>query len=135
IAEEKDRKTLEFMLATDLNNREIVMSKLLSRLANMTLFLLTGLPILSVLQFMGGVDADLMLAGFAGTGLTMLGLACVSILASTLFQKPRDAIGVTYLLIIAYIALGTLFKRITFGGGSLGPITIFAWEGAPAWVP
>ena len=34
IAEEKDRKTLEFMLATDLCNHEIVLSKLLSRLAN-----------------------------------------------------------------------------------------------------
>ena len=106
IAEEKDRKTLEFMLATDLLNREIVLSKLLSRVANMTLLLLTGLPILSMLQFIGGVDPQLMLAGFAGTGLTMLGVACLSILASTLFQKPRDAIGVCYLLIVTYVALG-----------------------------
>ena len=68
ISEEKDRKTMEFMLATDLANHEIVLSKLLSRLANMTLFLLTGLPILSVLQFLGGVDVQLMLAGFLGTG-------------------------------------------------------------------
>src|SRR5262249_45248666 len=80
IAEEKDRKTLEFMLATDLNNREIVLSKLLSRVANMTLLLLTGLPILSILQFLGGVDSQLMLAGFAGTGLTILGIASVGIL-------------------------------------------------------
>ena len=62
IAEEKDRKTLEFMLATDLRNREIVLSKLLSRLANMTLLLLTGLPILSMLQFIGGVDPQPLLA-------------------------------------------------------------------------
>jgi ABC-type transport system involved in multi-copper enzyme maturation permease subunit len=108
IADEKDRKTLEFMLATDLLNHEIVLSKLLSRLANLTLFLLTGLPILSVLQFIGGVDADLMLAGFAGTGLTMLGIASVSILFSTLFPKPRDAIGMSYLVIIAYMSIGTV---------------------------
>ena len=54
IADEKERKTLEFMLATDLRNREIVLSKLFSRLANLTLFILTGLPILSILQFLGG---------------------------------------------------------------------------------
>ena len=107
IAEEKDRKTLEFMLATDLRNREIVLSKLLSRLANMTLLLMTGLPILSMLQFIGGVDSQLMLSGFAGTGLTMLGVASLSILMSTLLQKPRDAISVMYLLIITYVALGT----------------------------
>src|SRR5262249_16671917 len=32
IAEEKDRKTMEFLLATDLRNREIVLSKLVARL-------------------------------------------------------------------------------------------------------
>src|SRR5207247_2621258 len=79
ISDEKDRKTLEFMLATDLNNHEIILSKLLSRLANITLFVLTGLPILSILQFVGGVDAELMLYGFAGTGLTMVGIASISI--------------------------------------------------------
>jgi len=74
IAEEKDRKTLEFLLATDLRNREIILSKLGSRLANLLLFVLTGLPILSILQFLGGVDPNLVLAGFAATFLTMAGL-------------------------------------------------------------
>jgi ABC-type transport system involved in multi-copper enzyme maturation permease subunit len=105
IAEEKDRKTLEFLLATDLRNREIVLSKLLSRLANLTLLLLTGLPVLSILQLIGGVDPQLMLAGFAGIGLTMLGIASISILFSTLFKKPRDAISLTYLFLLAYASL------------------------------
>src|SRR5205823_3804575 len=63
IAEEKDRRTLEFVLATDLHNREIILSKLLSRLANLLLIVLTGLPILAFLQFMGGVDPNLVLFG------------------------------------------------------------------------
>ena len=107
IAEEKDRKTIEFLLATDLTNREIILSKLLSRLANLTLFLLTGLPILSILQFIGGVDPQLMIASFVGTGLTMLGIASLSILLSTLFKRPRDAIGMTYLTLIAYMSIAT----------------------------
>ncbi len=129
IAEEKDRKTLEFMLATDLNNREIVLSKLLSRVGNITLLLLTGLPILSILQFMGGVDAELMLAGFAGTGLTMLGIASLSILQSTLFQKPRDAIGVTYLILIAYLAVATTSMAMAKGGATNWTL----WEDGPKW--
>ena len=83
IADEKDRKTLEFLLATDLRSREIVLSKLASRLANLTLFVLTGLPILSLIQFLGGVDPNLVLAGFAVTALTMAGLGGLSILNST----------------------------------------------------
>ena len=126
IAEEKDRKTLEFMLATDLNNREIILSKLLSRLANMTLLLLTGLPILSLLQFVGGVDTVLMLSGFAGTALTILGIGSLSILLSTLFQKPRDAIGATYLFIITYCALGTTAKSSAMAP----PLT---WMRDPLW--
>ena len=56
IAEEKERKTLEFILATDLNNREIVLGKAVSRLLNLSMFLLAGLPIVAFLQFLGGVD-------------------------------------------------------------------------------
>jgi ABC-type transport system involved in multi-copper enzyme maturation permease subunit len=109
IAEEKDRKTLEFLLATDLRNREIVLSKQASRLANLTLLVLTGIPILGITQFLGGVDPDLMLAGFAATGLTMLGIGSVSILCSVYARKARSAIVFTYLVMVSYLALsGTL---------------------------
>lgn len=103
IAEEKDRKTLEFILATDLRNREIVLSKLLSRLANLTLLVLAGLPILSFLQFLGGVEPNLVLASFAATGLTMFSLAGLSILNSAVTKRPRDAIALTYLGAAAYL--------------------------------
>jgi ABC-type transport system involved in multi-copper enzyme maturation permease subunit len=128
IAEEKDRKTLEFLLATDLRNREIVLSKLLSRLANLTLLLLTGLPVLSILQLIGGVDPQLMLAGFAGIGLTMLGIASISILLSTLFKKPRDAISLTYLFLLAYASL------TSFGGfiASHPALSLPVWFGDDA---
>ncbi len=108
IAEEKDRKTLEFLLATDLRNREIVLSKLASRFSNLGLLILTGLPILSITQFMGGVDPDLVLAGFATTGLTMASLTALSILQSVYAKKPRDAIILTYLATVAYLGLSSL---------------------------
>jgi ABC-type transport system involved in multi-copper enzyme maturation permease subunit len=130
ISEEKDRKTMEFMLATDLHNREIILSKLLSRLSNMTLFLLTGLPILSVLQFLGGVDTHLMFAGFAATGLTMLGIGSLSILFSTLFQKPRDSIGATYMVLITYIAIGTFAFSLTEARATI--MTEKLWDSADA---
>ena len=133
ISEEKDRKTMEFMLATDLYNREIVLSKFLSRLANMSMFLITGLPIMSVLQFMGGVDTHLMLAGFAATGLTMLGVGALSILFSTIFQKPRDSIGMTYLVIVAYIAIGTVAFGFSAGRASIKREPIWWSDDAPTF--
>jgi ABC-type transport system involved in multi-copper enzyme maturation permease subunit len=105
IAEEKDRKRVEFLLSTDLKNREIVLGKLAACLANLTLLILTGLPILSLTQLLGGVDVSLLLAGFIATGLTMTSLAAISILNSVYAQKPRDAIVLTYLAVMAYLML------------------------------
>ncbi len=107
IAEEKERKTLEFILATDLQNREIILGKVVSRLLNLTLLLLAGVPILSFLQFLGGVDFGMVLAGFAATALTMFSLAGVSMLNSVMCRRARDAIIMTYLMPVAYYLLAT----------------------------
>jgi ABC-type transport system involved in multi-copper enzyme maturation permease subunit len=110
IAEEKDRRTLEYLLATDLDDREIVLGKLTSRLLGLVLLVLTGLPILSLIQFFGGVDPNLMLSGFAATGLTMLSLAGLSILVSVYTKKPRDAIVLTYLIVVAYLGISGMSR-------------------------
>ncbi len=131
VADEKDRKTMEFILATDLRDREIIFSKLLARLGNMSLLLITGLPILSILQFIGGVDPDLMLAGFAAIALTMLGIGSLSILLSTLFKRPRDAISLTYLIMIAYAALATAAFVLQMSG--FWVMSLPVWFGPNAW--
>jgi len=114
IADEKDRKTMEFILATDLRDREIIFSKLLSRLANMALLLVTGLPIMSLMQFLGGIDPELMLAGYACIALTMIGIGSLSILFSTLFKRSRDAISLTYLLLLSYAAIAMTGLFLSF---------------------
>src|SRR5262249_33389914 len=107
IAEEKERKTMEFLLATDLHSPESVLSKFVSRMGSLALLIITGLPILGILQFMGGVDPNLVLAGFVITGLSMVSLASVSILTSVYAKKPRTAIVVSYLILLAYLALAS----------------------------
>src|SRR5262249_54855100 len=82
IAEEKERRTLEFLLATDLSGREIVLGKFISRVANLALLVATTLPILGLTQLWGGVDPTLVLAGFVLTAATMLSLAGLSVLNS-----------------------------------------------------
>lgn len=108
VAEEKDRKTLEFLLTTDLGNHEIIFGKLLSRLAALLLLVITGLPVLGILQFLGGVDPNLVLGGFLATGITMLSLASLSIACSVWLNKPRTAILASYVLVGLYFAASTL---------------------------
>lgn len=123
IADEKNRRTLEFLLATDLRSREIILSKLGARLAQMTMFVLTGLPILSFMQFLGGVSPNLIIAGFVTTAMTMFGLAGISIFQSTYYKRPRDAIAITYLMVLAYVIISLLlwaFQRGVLRAGIPG---------------
>jgi ABC-type transport system involved in multi-copper enzyme maturation permease subunit len=105
IAEEKERKTLEFMLATDLDNREIVFGKLLSRLGNLLFIFLSGLPFLSILQFLGGIDPTLVVAWAATTAVGLISLSCLCMLNSVLNRKSRDAIAISYFCVLGYLIL------------------------------
>jgi ABC-type transport system involved in multi-copper enzyme maturation permease subunit len=143
IAEEKERRTLEFILATDLRNREIVLGKLAARVANLTLLVLAGLPVLSLLQFLGGVDPGLVVAGFAATGLSLVSLAGLSIFHSVLCKRAFDAIVLSYLTVAAYAGLslvcwGVLLAAPAAAGwpttqGWTSPVTlgdVSTWFGA-----
>ncbi|OWK36232.1 ABC transporter permease subunit [Fimbriiglobus ruber] len=97
VADEKERKTLEFLLATDLRNREIIFGKLAARVTVLLMFVLAGLPVIAFLQLFGGIDPDQVLAATAATILTILGLSALGLAFSTALRRPRDAITMTYL--------------------------------------
>jgi ABC-type transport system involved in multi-copper enzyme maturation permease subunit len=103
IAEEKERRTLDFILISELSDREIILGKLAGRMAYLVLFVATGLPILSIIQFLGGVDPNLVLASFIMTLLTMASLAGASVMMSTAVQKTRTAVFLTYLILGGYL--------------------------------
>jgi ABC-type transport system involved in multi-copper enzyme maturation permease subunit len=103
---EKQRRTLEFMLTTDLSNREIVLGVLASRLANLGQLVLTGLPVITFLEFLGGVDPQLVLVTFALIFFTMLSVGSLSVLVSIFAERPTTAIFQSYLWIFL-LTLGT----------------------------
>jgi ABC-type Na+ efflux pump permease subunit len=113
IAEEKDRKTLEFLLATDIRDREVVLGKLAARVVTLVLLLITGLPILSLTLLWGGVDFGVLLAAFAITGATLLCLAAVSILASVYSRRAREAVVLAYLIVAGYVGVSVLVHLLT----------------------
>lgn len=132
IAEEKDRKTLPFVLATDLEDREIVLSKLVSRLCSLTFILLVSLPIMALMQFLGGIDPEMVLASYLATGLTMASLASLSILASVYARKTRDALGRVYMGMVAYLALLPLVElMLRFVVPAAGAVPLWFGESPP----
>jgi ABC-type transport system involved in multi-copper enzyme maturation permease subunit len=127
ISEEKERRTLEFILATDLRSREIILGKLAGRLANMALFLLAGLPLLSLLQLMGGIDPGLLLVGFAAVLISFISLAALSIWHSTLLRRSRDAIVTTFITILGYIALSSVARLLLFTPFANWSLPLIKW--------
>jgi ABC-type transport system involved in multi-copper enzyme maturation permease subunit len=114
VADEKQKKTIQFLLVTDLRSYEIVLGKLGSRMAHPGLLLLAGLPVLGAVQFLGGVDPHLVLAGFAGTAVTLASAAGVSLLASVIARPPRAALLLAYGFIFLYAMLCVLGNAVLF---------------------
>jgi ABC-type transport system involved in multi-copper enzyme maturation permease subunit len=102
IVEEKERGTLELLFACGMTSREIVMGKLAARMLQVYGLLLTGLPVITILQLLGGVDPNRVIAGFAVTGLAALSLGSVGVLTSLRAKSPFDAIFRTYLIALGY---------------------------------
>ena len=102
IAEDKERGTFDYLLTSTLSNREIVLGKLCARLVIVGSVLLTGLPVLSMTMFFGGVDGGLLLTGFGVAILGMLSFGSYSILMAV----NRD--GLKEVLVNAYLCLTIL---------------------------
>jgi ABC-type transport system involved in multi-copper enzyme maturation permease subunit len=115
VADEKERKTLEFLLATDLRNREIIFGKVAARVTNLLMFVLAGLPVIAFMQLFGGIDPDQLLATTAATVLTVVGLSALSVAFSVAMRRPRDAIALTYLAIVVYAVGSAMLAWYVFG--------------------
>jgi ABC-type transport system involved in multi-copper enzyme maturation permease subunit len=125
IADERQRKTLQYLLASCLTSGEIVVGKLAARLLFTATFLAVGLPVFVILAFLGGVDPDFVLVFFASSASLLFFLGSMAILISTHARRPRDAISMMYILEFAWIFVPTL---LTFFFPWLGGIWSLAYE-------
>lgn len=136
IVEEKQRKTLHYLLSSPLTSGEIVLGKLAARLLHLVVFLGVGLPILSLLTLFGGVDPRLVLLGYAATFSTALFLASLAILVSTHARKVREALAVTFMLELAWLFLLPGFTAFVQGYypafyATISPVWDVVWASSP----
>jgi ABC-type Na+ efflux pump permease subunit len=107
ITEERGRRTLDFVLLTHLKDREIIVGKLAARLSHVALILLAGLPVLGLVQLLGGVDPNIVLAAFAATLLMMVSIGSVAIYNSTRSYNTPQAIFATFGMCFGYFIFST----------------------------
>ena len=96
VADEKQRKTLHYLLASRLTSPEIVVGKLLVRMLYVAVLLGVSLPVLSLLVLLGGIDPRLVLLACGATFSTAWFLAALSIWVSTIARRVREAFFVAY---------------------------------------
>ena len=96
IADEKQRKTLHYLMASRLTSLEIVLGKLLVRMLYVSVLLGVSLPILSLLVLLGGVDPRLVILSCGATLSTGWFLASLSIWVSTIARRVREAFFIAF---------------------------------------
>jgi len=125
IADEKQRKTLHYLLASQLSSLEIVGGKLAARMLLLIVLVMVGLPIMSILSLFGGLDPPLILAAFLGSVTTSYALAGLSIFVSTVSKRARDAI-VTVYVIEAIWLIGPTVVAAVLGPSSPETLSLLA---------
>jgi ABC-type transport system involved in multi-copper enzyme maturation permease subunit len=127
IAGEREERTLELLFTTHLSDRQIVLGKLLSRIAVAMLIILGGLPVLSLIMLFGGIAPDALWHVSAVTQLCILYAGAHAIYFSTVTRSQMGALVRTYwwmaqwlLALPAMIALIAAARR-----GPPGPFAMY----------
>ncbi len=108
IADEKKRKTLHYLMASQLTSSEIVLGKLFVRMLYVGVLLGVSVPVMSLLVMLGGIDPRLVVLSCGATLSTAWFLATLSIWVSTIARRPREALFITYGLEGLWLVLPTL---------------------------
>ena len=96
IASEREERTLDLLLTTELRPRHIILGKLLSRTAVMVLLIATALPVVSLIMLFGGVDPRAIWRTAAATLLAILYAGSHAIYFSTVTGSTVGALVRTY---------------------------------------
>lgn len=120
VAQEKDRRTLILLLLTNLTNSELVLGKLLASMLFVLVLLGAALPLFMLSALLGGVGFEQIVRVFAVT----LGTALVAgSIGSTLAfwrEKTFQAIALTLLTLVFWLALGEAVALGTLGNSWRG---------------
>lgn len=112
IADERQRKTLHYLMCSRLSGVEIVLGKLAARLLHVGVYLLLGLPIVVMLSFFGGVDPNDVVLFFVCCASTAFFLGAVSVTVSAYSRRPREAVSSVYSLELAWLIGPLLVKWV-----------------------
>lgn len=99
IFEERETRSGEVLLTTELTRREVYVGKLGARMIQVMLVVLAGMPILFLTQLWGGVSLAMICVNYAAACFTVIGAGVVTAAVSAYAESMRAAILRSYLLL------------------------------------
>lgn len=108
VAVEKQRKTIDYLFATDLSNAEIILGKWAARSLNIAVLILSAMPIVSASMFFGSIDPQQVLSIMRINLLCVISTAALSILVSIYSRDARVAITQSYMFLVLLLLSPTL---------------------------
>lgn len=108
VCQEKDRRTLDLLLMTELTNRELVLGKLLGSLVTFFSMLAAGIPVFMLSALLGGISERQIFLSFAVTAAGVLLGGAVGTLAAFWREKTFQALAVTIMALVLWLAVGEI---------------------------
>lgn len=120
ISSEREKQTLNILLTTSQTSFQIIFGKMTSSIAFLLLMIVSGLPIYSLVFLYGGVSPSQLLYIFLFYLLTLLAIASIGVMLSTLIRKTIVAIIATYGAMIFITGVTAFFLLISVQISQMG---------------
>jgi ABC-type transport system involved in multi-copper enzyme maturation permease subunit len=139
IADEHQRKTLHYLLTSRLSSAEVILGKLGARLVHLGVFVAMGIPVVCLMGLYGGLNPENVAIAYGSAATLVWFIACLSMVVSTLAQRPRDAILAAYGLVFLWLVvppfLHPFARNLGWLYGWVGPVNdVLLWSSpVPLW--
>ncbi len=115
ISLEREKQTLDMLVATPISSVAIVLGKLLSALTYVFLLIVASVPLTAVVFVYGGVGPEDVLRGYAVLLATALGLGAFGLFCSSLVKRTQAATAISIFGVLA-VSIGSLFLLVFWTG-------------------
>ncbi|MGB9687576.1 ABC transporter permease subunit [Thermogutta sp.] len=106
VCQEKDKRTLDLLLVTELTNTELVLGKLFSSLVTLLTTLVGGIPVYLFAALLGGISYGQIFRVFLVTFAAMLVAGSLGTLLAFWREKTVQAITLTILALVFWLGIG-----------------------------
>jgi ABC-2 type transport system permease protein len=136
ISGERERKTMDLLLCTQLSPFGIIIGKLLSGCMYMGLCVVSSIPMITMAYLYGGVSALSILSIVACYLVTIIAIGSLGIFCSVIFKRTTTAVLVAYLSVFILGVISTIggYIDLAYQANVFGGVANYAFHYPMLWI-